>query len=151
MNRTRHETEVARRLLTAVSIKTLLEILLVCALVSFAAVRTFHPFLRGAIDIANGSRIQGWAVDPSSDQETVEVQLFVDEVFIAQTRADVERVDLVAAGVTSYPGHGFVFAIDGMKLTPGTHRAQVYVLRRALGGSKILIPISKQPVSFSIE
>ena len=151
MKRTRHEAEVARRLLAAVSIKTLLEILFVCALVSFAAVRTFHPFLRGAIDIANGSRIQGWAIDASSEQETVEVQLFVDDVFIAQTRADEERTDLVSAGVTSIPGHGFAFAIEGIKLTPGTHRAQVYVLRRALGGSQVLIPISKQPVVFSVE
>ena len=151
MNRKSHEAEVARRLLAAVSIKTLLEILFVCALVSFAAVRTFHPFLRGAIDLANGSRVQGWAVDPSSEQEPVEVQLFVDDVFIAQTRADGERTDLVSAGVTSHPGHGFAFAIDGIKLTPGTHRAQVYVLRRALGGSQILIPISKEPVVFSVE
>lgn len=142
--------QVASRLLKAVSIKMLIEIIFVCIVVSLAASRTFHPFLRGALDMVNSARVAGWASDPTSLDEPLEVQLFVDGAFVAATRAVEVRHDLVAAGATTGPEHGFSFALKAANLAPGLHFAQVYAVRPSIGSSLTLIPISKQPVKFEV-
>lgn len=143
--------QAASRLLKAVSIKTLIEIIFVCVVVSFAASRTFHPFLRGALDMVNSARVAGWACDRTVLDEPLEVQLFVDGAFVAATRAVEVRNDLVAAGATAGPEHGFSFALKAANLAPGVHYAQVYAVRPSIGSALTLIPISKRSVRFEVK
>ena len=148
-NRT-SDSRAAARLLSAVVIKTMLEVIFVCIIVTLAAMANFHPFLRGAIDIADGSRIAGWARDPSSPDEGVQVQLFIDGDFVASMRANEPRPDLVTAGAANRPNHGFAFSIESLRLAPGHHIVKVYAVREALGRNMIMVPITKQPVSLEI-
>ena len=60
------QSSTASKLLQAVIAKSFLELLLVCVVASLAAFTTFSPQLRGAIDVADETRIAGWVHDPQS-------------------------------------------------------------------------------------
>jgi hypothetical protein len=146
----RPDSSVPSRLLKAVVAKSFIEIVLVCAVATLAAFSTFSPRLRGALDVADQTRVAGWAVAPEAPDVALEVQLFIDEKLAASKLADEERTDLVSAGVTSNPNHGFNFDLTRINLAPGRHTAQVYALRPAAGENKILLPIAKQPRVFEV-
>ncbi|MFN9742883.1 MAG: hypothetical protein ACK562_12350 [Acidobacteriota bacterium] len=139
------------RLFLAVAGKFPLEILLLAAVASYAAWSNFHPLVRGAIDLALPERVAGWAFDPEQPRTPLEVQLFIDGQFRATQRADQPRPDLVAAGATPGPDHGFNFPIPPAALSAGRHTVEVFVLRPALNGYRTLVPLSNEPKSFSIE
>ena len=141
---------VPSRLLKAVVAKSFVEIILVCAVATLAAFSTFSPRLRGALDVADQTRVAGWAVAPEAPDVALEVQLFIDEKLAASKLADEERIDLVSAGVASNPNHGFNFDLTRINLAPGRHTAQVYALRPAAGANKILLPIAKRPRVFEV-
>ncbi len=145
---TQEESLKAAKLLRAVIAKSFVEVILVCVVASLAAFSTFSPQLRGAIDVADQTRIAGWVHDPWLPDRSLEVQLFIDGKFVANQMADQHREDLVTAGVTTRPNHGFSFELQGFNVTSGKHSAQVYAVREAAGASKILIPIVASPVTF---
>lgn len=145
------EGRLTTRLLAAVSIKTLVELAFVCVLVGVAATRMFHPSLRGAIDIADSARVNGWVYDTALAAEPLQVQLFVDGIFVAGMRADQLRTDLVDAGAAPYPDHGFSFSLSGQTLEAGWHSAQVYAVKSAVGRNLTLIPIGKSAASFEVK
>jgi len=137
-------------LLRAVIAKSFLEVALVCAVATLAAFSTFSPQLRGAIDVADRTRIAGWVYDPQAPDRAIEVQLFIDGKFVATGWADERRDDLVQAGVTTRPNHGFHFPIESLNLPNGEHRAQVYAVRDATWANKILLPITTAPHAFHV-
>jgi hypothetical protein len=142
------DTSVPTRLLRAVIAKSFVEVVLVCVVATLAAFSTFSPQLRGAIDVANQTRVAGWVHDPQSPDQSIEVQLFIDGKFNATGRADERRDDLIQAGVTTRPNHGFSFPIESVSLSNGEHRALVYAVRGAAGANKILLPITTVPRTF---
>ncbi len=144
------DPKLAAKLLRAIAAKTLLELLFICFLATWAAFTNYSPLLRGAIDLANQTHVAGWAHDPQAPAEALEVQLFIDDRFVATGRAGERRDDLVQAGATSLPNHGFSFDLSNMQLAPGEHRAQVYALRTAAGINKMLVPLSREPVIFRV-
>ena len=146
----KNDESLATRLLRAVIAKTFLELILVCAVVSFAAFTSFNPRLRGAIDAADQTRVAGWAYDPHTPAEALEVQLFIDGQFAASRRADERRDDLVQANATTNPAHGFSFAVEPLRLAPGKHMAQVYVVRQSIGQYKTLLPLVAGPRFFQV-
>jgi hypothetical protein len=115
-----------------------------------AAFSTFSPQLRGAIDIADQTRIAGWVHDPQTPDQPIEVQLFIDGKFIATERADERRDDLVRTGVTTQPNHGFNISVEALTLPNGEHQAQVYAVREAVGANKILLPVTTAPHTFQV-
>lgn len=141
---------VATRLLRAILAKSFFEVLFVCGVATFAAFQNYSPLLRGAIDVADASRVAGWAHDPLAPQTPLDVQLFIDGHFIAAQRANDFRADLVNAGATTQPHHGFQFDLKQVSLVNGSHTAQVYALRTAAGTNKMLLPLAKQPVVFQV-
>lgn len=147
---TQPDLSIPSRLLKAVAAKTFIEIILVCVVATLAAFSTFSPQLRGAIDIADQTRVAGWVCDPQSPEVSLEVQLFIDEKMVASKLADEMRVDLVESGAASNPNHGFSFDLRPLKLAPGRHTAQVYALRQATGANKILLPVAKAPGVFEV-
>lgn len=142
--------QMATCLLRAVLAKSFVEIALVCVVATLAAFSNFSPLLRGAIDVADQGRIAGWAHDPHAPQDTVEVQLFIDDRFIATRRAAEVRADLVRAGVTRHAEHGFTFPLAALGLAPGPHSAQVYAVRNAGAEHKVLLPLARTPPIFII-
>lgn len=144
----REESVVASRIVNGVLLKTFVEIVVVCALVGFAAYRNLHPTVRGAVDVASADRIAGWAFDPDSAGERLEVHLYIDDVFVATQTANLERTDLTAQRAANDPNHGFSFSSLGM--SKGDHSAQVYAVRNSFRGERLLLPLASQPVRFSI-
>lgn len=143
------QSSMASKLLRAVIAKSFVEVILVCVVATLAAFTTFSPQLRGAIDVADSTRVAGWVHDPQTPAEVLEVQLFIDGKFAAAELADDARNDLVEAGVTSQANHGFNFALNLLNLPAGKHSAQVYAVRAA-GANKTLLPITTNPPSFHI-
>ncbi|MFM8394230.1 MAG: hypothetical protein ACKOB4_09950 [Acidobacteriota bacterium] len=145
------EQDRSTRLLLAIAGKLTLEMLLLAAVASYAAWSNFHPLLRGAVDLTTPERVSGWAFDPESPLEPLEVQLFIDGQFYAALRADQPRPDLVQAGAAPDPHHGFSFTIAPATRRPGRHRVEVFVLRAALTNYQTLIPLANEPKSFFVE
>lgn len=141
---------VATRLLRAVVAKSFVEIALVCVAATLAAFSNFSPLLRGAIDVADAARIAGWAHDPHAPEEALEVQLFIDNQFVATQRAAERRDDLVQAGATRHARHGFTFLLTELRLAPGRHSAQVYAVRNAGAEHKVLLPLARSQATFSV-
>jgi hypothetical protein len=140
----------ATRLLRALIAKSAVEIATVCAIAALAAFSNFSPLMRGAVDVADEREVAGWVLDPLAPDEAIEVQLFIDGQFIAVGRAAERRDDLVAAGVTANPNHGFRFTIGPRALGAGEHAARVYAVRAAAGANKILAPITRTPSTFTV-
>jgi hypothetical protein len=150
MSDSRDDGRIGTRVLTAVSIKAVIECVFVVALVTYGATRTFHPFQRGALDLIGPDRVAGWAYDPTDSAKALRVQLFIDGALLGETEAREVRLDLVSAGAAAQPEHGFTFDLKKGGITAGTHHAQVYAVRSSLGGSLSLVPILKEPVPFEV-
>jgi hypothetical protein len=143
------QSSVASKLLRAVMVKSFLEVILGCVVATLAAFSTFSPQLRGAIDVADQTRVAGWVHDPQSPANALEVQLFIDGKFAATKLADEARNDLVEAGVTSQANHGFNFALEPLNLPDGEYSVQVYAVRAA-GANKTLLPITTTSPTFRV-
>ena len=144
------QQSVATRLLGAILAKSFLEVVLVCVVATLAAFSTFSPVLRGAIDVADQHQIAGWALDPLTPDEAIEVQLFIDGKFLATKSSDERRDDLVEAGAATKPNHGFTFLLESFNLPSGNHIVQVYAVRDAVGANKSLLPLAKKPRTIEI-
>lgn len=140
------QSSVATKLLRAVIAKSFLEIALVCVVATLAAFATFSPQLRGAIDVAEKARVAGWVHDPRSPDKALEVQLFIDGKFVATEMADDVRDDLVKAGATTRPNHGFNFNLASVDLPNGEHLIQVFAVRNASAGSKVMLLVTRDRV-----
>jgi len=142
------ESVVASRIVNGVLLKTFVEIVVVCALVGFAAYRNLHPRVRGAVDVASADRVAGWAFDPDSANDRLEVHLYIDDAFVATQTASFERSDLIAQRAANDPNHGFNFS--SLEISTGEHNAQVYAVRKSFRGERLLLPLAPQPIRFSI-
>lgn len=147
---TERKLSVPARLLRAVTIKTALELALLCVIATVAAFSNFSPLLRGAVDIAGPETVAGWAYDPQSPGETIEVQVFIDGRFVASGFADRPRPDLVTAGAAADPNHGFSIPIAGIPIPTGKRIVQVYALRPSSGGARILSPLSRSGIPIDV-
>ena len=139
------------KILKALLAKAGIEIFVMMAAISFAAYSHLNPPIRGAIDIADSTRIAGWAYDPRAPEDHLAVQLFVDGKFVAMKLADEPRDDLVSAGAAANSPHGFSFAMPELKLMNGIHRINVYALRSGGGVNKSLLSITKKPQQIEIK
>ena len=138
------ESGAATKLLQAILAKAGLEFLVLLLAVSLAAYSHLNPPIRGAIDVADAARIAGWAYDPREPNAHLEVQLFIDDQFVAVRQADEQREDLVHAGAAQNSQHGFTFAVPSLHLPPGKHKITVYALRSGGGKNKSLLALTKK-------
>jgi hypothetical protein len=98
----------------------------------------------GAFDGANASGGSGWAYDPDAGTGSTDVHIYVDGIFHSFARANEPRPDLVAAGITPNPEHGFSFGFGG--LAAGIHRVDVYAINIG-GGENPLLPASPKYIT----
>jgi hypothetical protein len=128
-------TATARaRLVRALLIKGTLDVLFVAALAVAAHYVAFRPSFRGAFDRADARVAAGWVVDRTTPGRPVEVQLYVDGVFVAGGLADLPRPDVAAAGRAPHERVGFVFRFE-TPLRPGSE-ARVYAVTISAGGAR---------------
>jgi hypothetical protein len=129
--------------------KSMAEALLISAVsVSFYFVTT-NPYLRGVLDRADSQTVSGWAVDEKQPAARVEVQLYIDEGFVADRAAAEFRPDVHEAKRAADDWHGFVFKTP--LLQAGQHEARVYAVHASRGGARRTLQLIGKPIRFLIE
>jgi hypothetical protein len=108
----------------------------------------FPPHFRGWPEITSQHSVAGWAVNEAAPMTSVEVQLYVDNHFIADRIADMSRPDVVAAGRAKQDQCGFNFELP--PLAKGEHEAQVYALHRVATGTYYTLQRLGKPLRFNV-
>lgn len=96
----------------------------------------------GALDVADGEVIAGWAWNSREPDRPLRVDIFADETRLATVVADLFRADLRAAGIGD-GRHGFRFATP-----PGLRDGKAHAVRvkvagtdRVIGARGLLLPV----------
>ena len=128
--------------------KSMAEALLITAVsVGFYFVTT-NPYLRGVLDNADSQTIAGWAVDDAQPAAHVEVQLYIDGIFVADQTAAESRPDVREARRAEDDRHGFVFKMP--PIPPGEHEARVYAAHAGGAGARRTLQLIGKPLRFRI-
>lgn len=142
------ERQIRERMLPVLLVKAIIEIGLLAGIASYAGCQIFHPGVRGTLDLVEAERVAGWAYDPATPNDQVEVQLFIDGRFEGAQTASMHRPDLVRAGATPSPDHGFEFRLAPIANGTTRRQASVLVLREGPAGIRVLIPLTPREKSF---
>jgi hypothetical protein len=78
-----------------------------------------------------GVRLQGWAIDPDTNQP-VDIHVYVDQQFAGAFTASLDRPDVGAVFPDYGSAHGFLADVS---FGPGSHNVCVYAINRASGTS----------------
>jgi hypothetical protein len=127
LNENKINAPMKKRSITLVHVliaKSIIETLFVSALVVFYFLNVF-PHFHGWGD-ATPQAISGWVVNSRNSREHVEVQLFVDDKFVARAVASQSRPMVVSGGWASDEWHGFTIPVSGMQA--GYHEGRVYAV-----------------------
>ena len=128
--------------------KSMAEALLITAVsVGFYFVTT-NPYLRGVLDHADSQTVAGWAVDEAQPAARVELQLYIDGIFVADRSAAEFRPDVRQAKRADDNWHGFVFKLP--TLPPGEHEARVYATNASGSGARRTLQLIGKPLRFSV-
>ena len=127
--------------------KSLAEMLFVCFAVSFTAFAYLRTCIRGEIQVADATHVQGWALDRLRSNHPLELQLFIDDQFFGTTTA---RDALPAASNSKAQGHAFIFQFETHPLPPGEHSVKVYALERASLQNFTLRSVTLRPQFFQV-
>ena len=110
---------------------------------------TTNPHLRGVLDRADTRTVTGWAVDEGQPSVRLELQLFIDEKFMADTVAAQFRPDVHEARRAEDDWHGFVFQTP--QLPSGEHEARVYALYSSGAGTRRTLQLIGKPYRFRVD
>jgi hypothetical protein len=128
--------------------KSMAEVLLITAVsVGFYFVTT-NPYLRGVLDYADSQTVAGWAVDEGQPAARVEVQLYIDGIFVADQAAAEFRPDVREAKRAEDDRHGFLFKLP--PIPPGEHEARVYAAHASGGGARRTLQLIGKPLRFRV-
>lgn len=138
-----------RKLTNFLIAKTVIEIIFVIILAAYFSYADFSPGFRGWLDIADEREISGWVVNGRATSSPVEVQLYIDNRFVANNFADRPRPDLVRAGRAESEHHGFAF--ETPPLNAGEHEARVFAVHASRGGVRRTLQLIGAPLRFRVE
>ena len=128
--------------------KSMAEALLITAIAVGFYFATTNRYLRGVLDRADSQTVTGWAVDEAHPSARVEVQLYIDDGFVADAPANQFRPDVHEAKRAEDNWHGFVFRTPF--LDAGEHEARVYAVHSNGGGARRTLQIIGKPYRFQI-
>ena len=128
--------------------KSIAETLFVAVLAVGFFFTTFPPYFHGFGE-ATPDTISGWAVNNRLPWDRVEVQLFIDDQFVASGLANLSRPDVQKAGWAQDEWHGFSFPVS--KLSVGIHEASVYAVHESGGGIRRTLQLLGYPIRFSVD
>lgn len=130
--------------------KSILETIFVGTLAVVVYTKAFPPTFHGWGEaVVEEKRIAGWVVNNARPGEAVEVQLFIDGRFINTEAAVDPRPDIVTAGWSTVPWHGYDFWPS--KLPPGKHEARVYAVHRSDDDRKYSLQLIGDPIQFETD
>lgn len=108
----------------------------------------FPPRFAGWGEVTAAARsISGWVVERGAAPGPVEVQLYVDDRFVAHAVADLPRPDVAKAGWAKDVRCGYSFRVP--PLAAGEHEARVYVVHR-VGGAHVTLQATGNPIRFRV-
>jgi hypothetical protein len=137
------------RLIHLLISKSTAEALLITAVAVGFYFATTNVNVRGVLDKADNDAVSGWVVDERQPSLRLEVQLFIDDRFIADAVADKFRPDVHEAKRAEDDWHGFVFSTP--RLSPGDHEARVYAVYANSGGARRTLQLIGKPYRFRSE
>ena len=137
------------RLIHLLISKSTAEALLITAVAVGFYFATTNVNLRGVLDKADRDAVSGWVVDERQPSSHVEVQLFIDDRFVADASADKFRPDVHDAKRAEDDWHGFEFPTP--QLARGDHEARVYAVYANSGGVRRTLQLIGKPYRFHIE
>ena len=108
----------------------------------------FPPYFHGFGE-ATPDTISGWAVNNRAPWDRVEVQLFIDDRFVASGVANLSRPDVQQAGWAEDEWHGFSFPVSNTGV--GVHQASVYAVHKSGGGIRRTLQLLGYPIRFSVD
>jgi hypothetical protein len=129
--------------------KSMAEALLITAVAVIFYFSTTNRHLRGVLDRADNRTVTGWAVDEEQPAKRVEVQLFIDDTFIADAAANQFRPDVHEAKRAEDDWHGFVFHTPALRA--GEHEARVYAMHSSGAGARRTLQLIGKPFRFRLE
>jgi len=135
------------RLVHALIAKSMAETILVGVLAVASFLSAFPATYHGWGEVLPKG-IAGWAVNQAEPGERLEVQLFIDNEFVASTTADQWRPDVAAAGWARDDWHGYKFSVPA--LAPGKHEARVFALHVASDKRRTLQLVG-DPILFEVD
>jgi len=126
--------------------KSIIEALFVSILVVVYFLDVF-PHFHGWGEVTPQA-ISGWAVNSRQPSERVEVQLFVDDKFVARTVANQSRPQVVAGKWATDEWHGFTMPLLDMSV--GDHEARVYALHESGRGARKTLQLVGHAFRFQV-
>jgi hypothetical protein len=128
--------------------KSIIEALLIGALAIYFFFSITPPLFRGWGEV-NQQGIGGWVVNRQSPYERVEVQLYIDGIFVSDAVANQYRPDVRAAGWAEDDWSGFSFTLP--HLTSGIHEARLFARYQTKDGVRQILQLVGDPLTFSID
>jgi hypothetical protein len=128
--------------------KTFLETSLTLALVAYFNYADFLPGFRGWLDVANEREIAGWVMNRNVPSESVEVQLYINDRFVASQMAGLARPDVGQAERIRGERYGFRF--ETPRLDPGEYEARVYAVHESRGGARRTLQLIGTPLRLTV-
>jgi len=139
-------TKPATSLVHVLIAKSIIETLFVSALVVVYFLDAF-PHFHGWGEVSPQA-ISGWAVNSRNPAERVEVQLFVDDTFVARTVASQSRPQVVKGGWATDEWHGFAIPISAVGA--GNHEARVYAVHNSGRGARKTLQLVGHAFRFQV-
>lgn len=127
--------------------KSIAETLFVACLAGGFFFTAFPPYFHGFGE-ATADTISGWAVNNRAPWDRVEVQLFIDDRFVASGVANLSRPDVQQAGWSQDEWHGFSFPV--VNIAAGVHEASVYAVHESGGGMRRTLQLLGYPIRFAV-
>jgi hypothetical protein len=140
--------ETVARLVRAVLLKSLLEILILCLVLGIAGFKYFNPTIRGEITQADAVSVRGWVANPLAPHDPIQLELAIDGRPTAiMTALEVPPEHAVSA-LLRRGQHPFEFSFQ--RLPAGTHSVQVYAVQTTPGRTLSLVPITRRSETFTV-
>jgi hypothetical protein len=140
--------ETAARLVRAVLLKSLLEILILCLVLGIAGFKYFNPTIRGEITQADGVSVRGWVANPLAPHDPIQLELVIDGRLTAIMTAQDVRPEHAVTALLRRGEHPFEFSF--LRLPAGTHSVQVYAVQTTPGRTLSLVPITRRAGTFTV-
>jgi hypothetical protein len=132
--------ETVARLVRALLLKSLLEILILCLALGIAGFKYFNPTIRGEITQTDAVSVRGWAANPLAPRDPIQLELVIDGRLTARMIAQEVQAEHAVSELLRRGEHPFQFSFQ--RLPAGTHSVQVYAVQTTPGRTLSLVPIT---------
>lgn len=136
------------RLVRALLLKSLLEILILCLVLGIAGFEYFNPTIRGEITQADAVSVRGWVANPMALHDPIQLELVIDDRLMAIVTAKKVQPEHAVSALLRIGEHPFEFSFQ--RLQAGTHSVQVYVVQTTPGRTLSLVPVTRRSQTFTV-